>query len=136
MLAELELDKIHLARYSPRPGTVSARRLEDDVPEEEKRRRFQLIEALNLEISRRKMGAWLGQTVEVLVESRDKGRWRGRTPQNKLVFFDDPRALKGELVLVRITHAGPWSMSGEPEERIALRHGREIKADSIPLALI
>jgi tRNA-2-methylthio-N6-dimethylallyladenosine synthase len=38
ILAELRLDKIHLARYSPRPGTVSDRRMEDDVPEEEKRR--------------------------------------------------------------------------------------------------
>ena len=40
LLAELQLDKIHLARYSPRPGTVSARRMTDDVPEEEKRRRY------------------------------------------------------------------------------------------------
>src|SRR5690606_27268173 len=44
LLEELRLDKIHLARYSPRPGTVSARKLEDDVPDEEKWRRFHLIE--------------------------------------------------------------------------------------------
>jgi tRNA-2-methylthio-N6-dimethylallyladenosine synthase len=49
ILAELKLDKIHLARYSPRPTTVSARRMEDDVPEEEKRRRFHVIEELQKE---------------------------------------------------------------------------------------
>lgn len=112
ILAELQLDKIHLARYSPRPGTVSTRRMTDDVPDDEKRRRFHEIEALQKEVSLLKMRRYLGETVQVLVEDRDKGRWRGRTPHNKLVFFDDPRDLRGELVNVDITHAGPWSMSG------------------------
>lgn len=112
ILAELQLDKIHLARYSPRPGTVSTRRMTDDVPDDEKRRRFHEIEALQKEVSLLKMRRYLGETVQVLVEDRDKGRWRGRTPHNKLVFFDDPRDLRGELVYVDITHAGPWSMSG------------------------
>ncbi len=117
LLAELEFDKVHIARYSPRPGTVSARRMVDDVPEEEKHRRFQEIESLQKEISERKMAKWLGQTVEILVEDKHKGRWRGRTPQGKLVFFDDQRELRGELVEVRITHTGPWSMSGRPADK-------------------
>ena len=112
LLAELELDKIHLARYSPRPGTVSARRMEDDVSDEEKRRRFHAIEELQAQISERKMARWLGETVEVLVEDLHNGRWRSRTPQNKLVFFDDPRDLKGKLVQVKIEYTGPWSLSG------------------------
>ncbi|WP_420642870.1 tRNA (N6-isopentenyl adenosine(37)-C2)-methylthiotransferase MiaB [Candidatus Leptofilum sp.] len=112
VLADLKLDKVHLARYSPRPGTVSARRMADDVPDAEKRRRFHLIEALQKEVSQERNNRWLGETVEVLVESKHKGSWRGRSPQNKLVFFDDPRELKGELVQVKIEHAGPWSLSG------------------------
>ena len=112
LLAELEMDKIHLARYSPRPGTVSERRMEDDVPEEEKRHRFHAIEQLQQMVSERKMARWLGETVEVLVEDTHNGRWRSRTPQNKLVFFDDPRDLKGKLVQVRIEHTGAWSLSG------------------------
>lgn len=124
ILAELRLDKVHLARYSPRPGTVSTRRMVDDVPDAEKRRRFQIIETLQKEVSAEKMHRFLGETVEVLVEERDKGRWRGRTPHNKLVFFDDPGDLRGRLVNVEITHAGPWSMSGriariQPDGRIA-----------------
>jgi tRNA-2-methylthio-N6-dimethylallyladenosine synthase len=116
ILAELRLDKIHLARYSPRPGTVSARRMADDVSDAEKRRRFHLIEGLQKEISEEKMGHYRGQTVAVLVENKQKGRWRGRNPQNKLVFFNDERDLRGQIVDVHINHTGPWSMSGEMVE--------------------
>ena len=132
ILAELRLDKIHLARYSPRPGTVSTRRMIDDVPDEEKRRRFQLLEALQKEILLEKMRRHLGETVEVLVEERDKGRWRGRTPHNKLVFFDDPRELRGHLVQVEITHTGPWSMSG----RLAAESSVARAGEFIPLVML
>ncbi len=136
ILAELRLDKLHLARYSPRPGTVSARRLPDDVPDEEKRRRFHLIEALQKEVSTEKMRRYLGQTVEVLVEDHDKGRWRGRTPHNKLVFFDDPGDRRGQLVQIKISHTGPWSMSGRlvENDRAANAHAQPV--ESIPLAML
>lgn len=134
VLAELRLDKIHLARYSPRPGTVSERKMTDDVSDDEKRRRYQLLENLQKEVSSEKTARFLGEVVEVLVEDRDKSRWRGRTPHNKLVFFDDPRALRGQLVPVLITHAGPWSMSGEAADR---QPNRELPiftaTDTIPL---
>ena len=113
LLEELEHEKVHVAKYSPRPGTVSARRMVDDVPEVEKNRRLRAIEDLQEEISRRKMAQWMGSVVEVLIEGRTKGRWRGRTPQGKLVFFDDNRELRGQLVRVLITYTGAWSMSGE-----------------------
>lgn len=132
ILQELELDKIHLARYNARPGTVSARRMEDDVPEHEKRRRFHEIEVLQRDISTQKMSRWLDKTVEVLVEDRRKGRWRGRTPQGKLVFFDDERELKGKLVPVHITYTGPWSMSG----MVAGNSAPKGRLESIPLTVI
>mgnify|MGYP003602897002 CR=1 FL=1 len=113
LLAELQLDKVHLARYSPRPGTVSARRMVDDVPEVDKHRRLHdledLQEAVQAGINRR----LLGETVEVLVEDRHKGKWRGRTRTNKLVFFDDVADRRGQLVDVRITWASAYSMQGE-----------------------
>jgi tRNA-2-methylthio-N6-dimethylallyladenosine synthase len=137
ILAELRLDKIHLARYSPRPGTVSDRRMADDIPEEEKRRRYELIDDLHREISQEKMRHWLGQTVEVLVEEKQKGRWRGRIPQNKLVFFNDPRELKGEVVQVHISHTGPWSMSGRAADRLNGSGPKTaVSVDSIPLAVV
>lgn len=136
ILQELRLDKIHLARYSPRPGTVSARTMVDDISEIEKRRRFHLLEELQKEISQEKMLKYLNTTVEVLVEDQQKGRWRGRNPQNKLVFFPDPRELRGEIVQVHITHAGPWSMSGEATDKPERKRAVSGSGTGIPLAVL
>ncbi len=113
LLAELKLDKAHLAMYSPRPGTVSARRMPDDVPAEEKKRRWEMLDRLQAQIVGEINRRLLGETVEVLVEERHKGKWRGRTRTNKLVFFSDAADWRGKLANVRITWAGPWSMIGE-----------------------
>ena len=112
LLHNLRLDKVHLARYSPRPGTVSARRMDDDVPEDEKIRRHQALETLQEEICTQINREYLGQTVEILVESEHKGKWRGRTRQNKLVFIESSLPLRGRLVEGQITWTGPWSMQG------------------------
>ncbi|MBE2267098.1 MAG: tRNA (N6-isopentenyl adenosine(37)-C2)-methylthiotransferase MiaB [Anaerolinea sp.] len=112
LLEELKLDKVHLARYSPRPNTVSARRMEDDVPEAEKKRRHELIDELQARVVAEINSAYLGKTVEILVEDQHKGKWRGRTPQNKIVFFEDSGDWCGKLVNVEITWTGPWSMQG------------------------
>ncbi len=117
ILEELRLEKAHLARYSPRPGTVSARKMIDDVPDEEKRRRHRLLEEQHERISAEINQKWLHKTVEVLVEDKHKGKWRGRTPQNRLVFFQDDRDLRGQLVDVLITWTGPWSMQGVAADR-------------------
>ena len=121
ILEELRLEKTHLARYSPRPGTVSTRRMEDDVSDEEKRHRHRVLEEQHKRISGEINGRWLDQTLQVLVEDMHKGKWRGRTPQNRLVFFADDRNRRGELVGVRITWTGPWSMQGIPADRFDSR---------------
>ncbi len=112
LLAELGLDKVHIARYSPRPNTLSARTMKDDIPAEEKERRRLALDRQQEGIVGEINQQFLHQEVEVLVESQQKGRWRGRTRGNKLVFFVDRRDLLGQLVDVRITWAGPWSMVG------------------------
>ena len=116
LLSELRLDKAHLAMYSPRPGTVSARRMPDDVPPAEKKRRWDALDAVQREVLGEINSRSLGETVEVLVEENHRGRWRGRTRTNKLVFFDHPADWRGRLANVRITWAGPWSMIGEIAE--------------------
>ena len=110
VLEELKLDKAHLARYSPRPQTVSARRMEDDVPDAEKRERHKMLEDLQARVVAEINAQYLGSTVEVLVEEKYKGRWRARTPQNKLVFFEAEGDWKGRLAAVEVTWTGPWSM--------------------------
>lgn len=112
LLADLELDKVHLARYSPRPHTVSARRMEDDVPEEEKKRRHEMIDELQSRVVAKINSQFLGQTLPVLVEDEHKGKWRGRTPQDKIVFFEDDGDWRGKIAQVEITWTGPWSMQG------------------------
>lgn len=113
LLEKTRCDKVHLAMYSPRPGTLSAR-WEDDIPAPEKQRRHRELEALQERIQTELNAARLGQTYEVLVEGRSKGRWTGRTRGNTLVHFDDDRELTGEFVDVRVTRTGPWFLIGEP----------------------
>jgi tRNA-2-methylthio-N6-dimethylallyladenosine synthase len=110
LLEDLRLDVAHLARYSPRPGTVAERNLVDDVPEDEKMRRFRLLEALQEKISDEINAHYLDQKVEVLFEEKVRGRWRGRTPTNKLVFVETDENLRGKVLLVTVTWTGPWSM--------------------------
>jgi tRNA-2-methylthio-N6-dimethylallyladenosine synthase len=110
LLEELRLDVAHLARYSTRPGTVAERLYRDDVAEEEKMRRFRLLEDLQEKISGEINSGYLGKKVEVLFEEKVKGRWRGRTPTNKLVFVESDESLRGAVKPVMVTWTGPWSM--------------------------
>ena len=111
LVASMRFDTVHIAKYSPRPGTPAAQ-LPDDVPPREKERRRASLEALQKRISRETNAALLSQTVEVLVEESRRGRWKGRTVTNKLVFFEDSADWRGRLAQVRVTHAGPWSLRG------------------------
>ena len=110
VLADLKLDVAHLARYSSREGTVATRRMTDNVTQEEKMRRFRMLEALQEEIVTEINKKYLGETVDVLFEEKVKGRWRGRTTTNKLVFVESPDDLKGKIIPVTVTWTGPWSM--------------------------
>ncbi|MFO1491206.1 MAG: tRNA (N6-isopentenyl adenosine(37)-C2)-methylthiotransferase MiaB [Kiritimatiellia bacterium] len=119
LLEELELDKVHLAKYSVRPKTIAARTLPDDVPPEEKERRRVLLDDLQERIQTRKNAPLLGTQVEVLVEDEVGGRWRGRTPHSRMVLFTDPRPLRGALVRVKVVQTGPWSLVGEEAHILA-----------------
>ena len=110
VLSDLKLDVAHLARYSSREGTVATRRMDDNVSDEEKMRRFRMLEEVQEEIVAQINKKYLGQTVEVLFEDKVKNRWRGRTPTNKLVFVESDEDLKGKVLPVTITWTGPWSM--------------------------
>ncbi len=112
LLEDLKVDVAHLARYSERPGTVAARRMGDDVLDEDKWARFRELEALQAQIVGEINARTLGETVEVLFEDKVRGRWRGRTPTNKLVFVEADETLRGQVRDVVITWTGPWSMQG------------------------
>jgi tRNA-2-methylthio-N6-dimethylallyladenosine synthase len=110
VLSDLKLDSAHLARYSVRAGTVATRRMDDNVTDEEKMRRFRMLEELQEQIVGEINKKYLGQQVDVLFEEKVKGRWRGRTPTNKLVFVESEDDLRGKVLPVTVTWTGPWSM--------------------------
>ena len=84
----------------------------DDVPDEEKWRRFRVLEDLQESIAAEIHARHLGGTVPVLFEEKHKKRWRGRTPTNKLVFAESDSDLTGQVLPVHIEWTGPWSMIG------------------------
>ena len=114
LVSSTRFDAVHIAKYSPRSGTPAAL-LPDDVSPEEKERRRLVLEELQKGIARASNQNLLGQSVQVLVEDRQRGRWRGRTANNKLVFLEDEHEWRGRIANVRITWAGAWSLRGTAE---------------------
>ena len=94
LLEEIRFDVVHVAAYSPRPGTLSYK-WEDDVPLDVKKARLHAVEQVQERISREINTTYLGRVEEVLVESRQTAngqhQWRGRNRANKLVFFPATR---------------------------------------------
>jgi len=115
LLSELRFDTVHVAAYSPRSGTIAAREFEDNIPSAEKKARLHKVEQLQKSIATETNGRLLGETVEVLVEARNKDKWQGRTRSGKLVFLSDNEDCMGRLIKVRIEKTSPWSLQGKAE---------------------
>lgn len=113
LVEELRFDAVHVAAYSPRPGTIAWQEYRDDIPVEVKKERLHKIEELQAAIASEINSQLQGQQVEVLVEGTKKGRWFGRTRSNKLVFFEDGGDWRGRLATVQIEKTSPWSLTGE-----------------------
>jgi len=113
LLSELRFDTVHVACYSPRPGTFAARNLEDNVSPVEKRRRLDKIERLQEDVAAEINARLLGKTVEVLAEGERKGKWYGRTRSGKLVFFSNSNDCRGKLMNISIEKTSPWSLQGK-----------------------
>jgi tRNA-2-methylthio-N6-dimethylallyladenosine synthase len=123
LLEEIRFDIVHVAMYSPRPGTL-AFKWEDDVPHEVKRARLHAVEAVQERIGLESNAQYVGRTEEVLIESHQvaggQHQWRGRTRTNKLVFLPATRpgagetgdVCPGDLVQVEIERASAWSLQG------------------------
>jgi len=116
-------------KYSPRPGTLAARRYPDAVPADDKRRRNQVLLDLIQDIADEDNAARVGRTESVFVEgpsphphldaektpadATGDGQLRGRTPHNRIIVFDGPQGLAGEIVPVRIVRASALTLFGK-----------------------
>jgi tRNA-2-methylthio-N6-dimethylallyladenosine synthase len=102
--------------YSERPGTLAARKMEDDVPEEVKKRRLNEIIDLQQRIGLERTQRFIGQEVEVLIEKESKrsdAHWSGRNSQNTVVVFPKENYKVGDFVLVKITDCTAATLIGE-----------------------
>jgi len=113
LLKEMRFDVIHVAAYSPRPGTIAWREYQDNIPVEVKKERLNKIEELQATVASEINSQLQGRQVEVLVEGRKKGKWFGRTRSNKLVFFEDAGDWLGQLAIIWVEKTSPWSLRGE-----------------------
>ncbi len=119
LLEDLRFDKVHVAAYSPRPGTIAFRKMEDDIPAAVKAARLQRVEVVEASISLAINETYVGSTQEILVEGVRGEQPFGRTRTGKLVHLDAP-ARVGSLIDVRIDHAGPFSLRGAAVDSLAL----------------
>ena len=114
LMEEIEFDVVHLAMYSPRPGTFAADKMPDDVPGDEKLRRLNDLLALQKSIAGKKTARWVGRDVQVLVEGHDElGRVYGRIRQGKRAIVLKAAGIEpGELIDLRVMHATAAQLQG------------------------
>lgn len=118
LMDEVQYDSAFCFKYSPRPNTPSLQ-YADNISEEEKSRRLQVLMDRQREIQRASYGRHLGQIVEVMVEGENKARaqWIGRTSQNKTLNFSVPEGAGtpriGQYLTTRVTRTHPNSLVGE-----------------------
>ncbi len=119
LMREVKFDMAFMFKYSERPGTVAAKRMEDNVPEEIKLRRLDEIISLQNEIANQSNQNDIGKTFEVMVEGfskRSKEQLFGRTSQNKVVIFPREGRKIGEFIHVKILSASSATLIGEVVE--------------------
>ncbi|MFN3409162.1 MAG: tRNA (N6-isopentenyl adenosine(37)-C2)-methylthiotransferase MiaB [Limisphaerales bacterium] len=116
LVREVGFDQAYLFKYSPRQGTPAAA-MPDPLPQEViEDRHARLFEIIN-EVGRAKHAAFVGRTVQILVEGPSKkndARMTGRTRCNKIVVFDGAERHRGQLLDLRITRASNFTLYGDP----------------------
>lgn len=116
LMKRVKYDFGYMFAYSERPGTLGARKLEDDVPEKVKKRRLSEVIELQQKYSKYNIEKYLGQTVEVLVEKESKKsdkEWSGRNTQNVTVVFPKENYKVGDYVLVKPTDCTTATLKGK-----------------------
>lgn len=109
-------DMSYMFIYSERPGTLAARKYEDDVPEEVKKKRLNEIIALQNKHSAERYNEDIGRVVKVLVEKTSKrsdADMCGRSDENRMVVFPKGDTKPGDYVYVRVISATSATLKGE-----------------------
>jgi tRNA-2-methylthio-N6-dimethylallyladenosine synthase len=116
LVREVEFDQAYIFRYSERRDTPAAA-MPDPLPQPIREERHQRLLALVNEIAARHYDALVGQRVQILVEGpskRNAERFTGRTRCNKIVVFEGSERHRGQVMDVRVTRAGSFTLYGDP----------------------
>ena len=116
LVREVEFDQAYIFKYSPRQDTPAAT-MPAQWPQEVKEERNQRLLQLVNEIGGRKYRNYVGRHVQILVEGPSKKnpeRMTGRTRSNKIVVFDGSEGHRGQIMDVRITRTGSFTLYGDP----------------------
>lgn len=116
LMEYVKYDFGYMYKYSERPGTMAARKLEDDVPEETKSRRLTEIVDLQQKHSAIRTAEFLGKTVTVLIEKeskKNKDEWSGRTEHNNVAVFPKENYKPGDFVKVKVNDCTTATLIGE-----------------------
>ena len=103
-------------KYSERPGTLAAKKFNDNIPEEIKQRRLSEIIDLQLKHSYQNLLKYRGKTVSVLIEKESKKsseHWSGRNPQNIIVVFPKSNFRVGEYANIKILDNTSTTLIGD-----------------------
>ena len=113
---EVEFDNAYIFKYSERRDTPAAT-MPDQLPQAVREERNERLLNLVNEIAARKYDAFIGRQVEILVEGPSKknaARYTGRTRCNRIVLFDGNPRHQGQLMEVKITRTGSFTLYGDP----------------------
>jgi tRNA-2-methylthio-N6-dimethylallyladenosine synthase len=106
----------YMFAYSERPGTLAARKLDDDIPEKVKKRRLSEVVELQQKHSLTRSKGFLNQETEVLIEKTSKksdSEWSGRNPQNTTVVFPKENYKIGDFVMVKVEDCTSATLKGK-----------------------
>jgi tRNA-2-methylthio-N6-dimethylallyladenosine synthase len=115
LMRACEFEFSYMYFYSERPGTLAARKYEDDIPEDIKKRRLAEVIEVQHEVSRKLNTAQEGKVHRVLIESKSKknpDEWMGRNEQNLKVIFPKANYKMGDYADVRIERTTTASLIG------------------------
>ncbi|MDE2644094.1 MAG: tRNA (N6-isopentenyl adenosine(37)-C2)-methylthiotransferase MiaB [Verrucomicrobiota bacterium] len=113
---EVQFDNAFVFKYSTRRDTPAAA-MENQLPRELIEQRHAMVLAAIDEMGTRRYERFVGKTMEVLVEGpsrRNAARMEGRTRCNKIVVFDGGNRFRGELMELKITRNGSFTLYGDP----------------------
>ena len=115
IIRSVEYDSVYSFIFSPRKGTP-AYAMTDQISDEIKKARFERLNELQNEISKKKNEAMLGKRVRVLVDGKSKNNekiYTSRTEGNKIVHFESETDLTGKFINLKITRADTFALYGE-----------------------